>query len=122
MLLWIFQHYEMLAVCLYIFVSNCCAVVGINIDKICCIFWLKLGYGLDSPGFESRQGQEICLFSKTVDTGSGADPLTLQGRPRCNVRTFDSTYAAGVGAPYGCACINDYYTLKRPPSWAVVET
>jgi hypothetical protein len=29
-------------------------------------------YALDSSGFESQQGQEIFLFSKTVQTESGA--------------------------------------------------
>jgi hypothetical protein len=29
-------------------------------------------YGLDGPGFESRQGQEHFLLSKTVQTSSGA--------------------------------------------------
>jgi hypothetical protein len=33
-------------------------------------------YGLDGPGFESRQRQEIFLFSNTVQNGPGAHPAS----------------------------------------------
>jgi len=33
-------------------------------------------YALDSSGFESQEGQEIFLFSKTVQTESGAHPAS----------------------------------------------
>jgi len=31
--------------------------------------------------------------------------LTLQCRPRSNVRTFNTSHPAGLGAPYGHECI-----------------
>ena len=34
------------------------------------------GYGLNNPVLESRQGQEIYLFSKVLNTGSGARPAS----------------------------------------------
>jgi hypothetical protein len=88
------------------------------------MFSLKLRYGLDGQGFEFQQGQEICLFSKTVNTGSEAHQvsLNLQRLPRCNVRTFDSTYATGIGAPYHLTCIQGHYTLKNRRTWVAVGT
>jgi hypothetical protein len=42
-----------------------------------CRYCLKLRDGLEGRGFEIQQGQEICLFSKTVNTGSEAHPVSL---------------------------------------------
>jgi hypothetical protein len=32
----------------------------------------QLGWGMDSPGFESQQGQDIFLFTKTSTLALGA--------------------------------------------------
>ena len=45
--------------------------------------------------------------------------LTLQWRTRCSVRTFNYSYAAGIGAPY---VVNGQYKLKASPSFAVFGT
>ena len=39
----------------------------------CRVITKRLDYGMDSPGFESRSGQEIFLFSHNARTGSGAN-------------------------------------------------
>jgi hypothetical protein len=41
--------------------------------QLSCTFSQSLGYGLDDPGFESQQGQEIFHFSKT--SRSALDPV-----------------------------------------------
>ena len=38
-----------------------------------------VGFGLDDPGFENQQGQEIFPFPKTTQTGSRAHPASIKG-------------------------------------------
>jgi hypothetical protein len=40
----------------------------------------------------------------------------LQCRPRCTVRTFKSSDAAGLGAPYGSKYFQGYHKFKSPSS------
>jgi hypothetical protein len=47
--------------------------------------------------------------------------LSFQCRRRCTVRTLSTLQAAGLRAPYGRECIQGYYELKIPWSWAVTE-
>jgi len=51
---------------------------------------------------------------------AGWVPLTLQNQPRCTVRTFNYSHAAGLGALYGLEWISDYCSLKTPSPRAVV--
>jgi len=56
----------------------------------------------------------------SVFVASDANRLILQCWPRCSVKTFSSSHAAGLGAPY-CREYNwRYYKSKTFPSWAVV--
>jgi hypothetical protein len=86
-----------------------------------CMICLKLRNGLDGQRFEFQQGQENCLFSKIVNTRSGAHQvfLNVQRLPRCNVRTFDCTHATDIGAPYDVTCIKGRYTLAF---WSLLVT
>jgi len=40
------------------------------------LFFLWIGYGLDGPGFESQQGQDIYSVIQNIQTGSGAHPAS----------------------------------------------
>jgi len=47
--------------------------------------------------------------------------LTPGSRPRCPVRTFSSSHAAGLGTPYNSEYICGYYKFKIRPPRAVVK-
>ena len=76
------------------------------------MFCWKLCCGLDGHGFEFQQGQEIFLFSKTVNTGSGAHQVSLKLQ---RLRLIVHMLPASVHRM-------TLHTLKNPPTWEVVET
>ena len=49
----------------------------------------RSGYGLDCPGFESRPGKEIFLFSETPRLARGAHPAS------CPMRNGDLSWVGG---------------------------
>ena len=46
--------------------------------------------------------------------------ITPHYQPRCTVRTFNSSHAAGLGVQYGRECAYGYYKFKTLPSWTAV--